>query len=85
MDEDGTDVMDTGVEVAFEGTEMLRTGADWGGLMEWMVWLLEQESDNRWLEVPRREVRLWWGASALVEPQESRDSAGFGARVAWIL
>ena len=81
MDEDGTDVMDTGIEVAFEGIEFLRTGADWGGSMEFTV-CMERESDNQWVEVPWREVRLWWGASASVEPQGSRDSAGFGARVA---
>ena len=43
--EDGTNVMDTGVEVAFEGMEMLRTGADWGGSIEFTV-CTEQESDN---------------------------------------
>ena len=70
MEEEGDELMDAGVEGAFYGMEMLRTGADWGGSMELKVWT-ERESDDRWLE-----VRLWRGASASVEPQGSRDSAG---------
>ena len=84
MDEEGTEVMDTGVKGAFDGMEILRTGANCGGSMECTVWT-ERESDDRWLEVPRREVRVWRDASASVEPQGSRDSGEVGSRVAWML